>query len=69
MGHTTPATVAHHLVPHRGDETLFFTSPLQSLCKACHDKHGAEQDARGYTSQTGPDGFPIDARHPFNRAR
>jgi 5-methylcytosine-specific restriction enzyme A len=31
------ATVAHHVEDHRGDYKLFFTSPLQSLCKKCHD--------------------------------
>jgi len=34
----TAATDVHHLVPHRGDKTLFMTSPLESLCHACHSR-------------------------------
>ena len=35
--HVKAATVAHHLEDHRGDYNLFFNSPLESLCKQCHD--------------------------------
>lgn len=67
QGHTTPATVAHHKDAHHGDEATFFASPLESLCKSCHDRLGAEDDSRGYRrGMTGADGFPLDARHPFN---
>jgi 5-methylcytosine-specific restriction enzyme A len=31
------ARVAHHVIDHHGDYQLFFSSPLQSLCKKCHD--------------------------------
>jgi 5-methylcytosine-specific restriction protein A len=31
------ATVAHHVIDHHGDYKIFFSSPLQSLCKSCHD--------------------------------
>jgi len=35
----TPATVVDHIVPHRGDEKLFWDQGnWQSLCKSCHDK-------------------------------
>ena len=35
----TPATVVDHIIPHRGDETLFWDeSNWQSLCKKCHDR-------------------------------
>ena len=37
-GKITPATVVDHIVPHRGDQLLFWDSEnWQSLCKACHD--------------------------------
>lgn len=32
-----PATVCHHVVPHRGDETLFWSGPFASSCADCHD--------------------------------
>lgn len=38
QGITTAATVVDHIVPHRGDERLFWnTANWQSLCKTCHD--------------------------------
>jgi hypothetical protein len=37
-GHIKAATIVHHVHDHRGDQTIFFTSPLLSLCKACHDR-------------------------------
>ncbi|HPJ03272.1 MAG TPA: HNH endonuclease signature motif containing protein [Candidatus Limiplasma sp.] len=34
-----PATVVDHIIPHRGDETLFWDeSNWQPLCKPCHDR-------------------------------
>lgn len=33
------ATVTDHIIPHRGNEDLFWDeSNWQSLCKSCHDK-------------------------------
>jgi len=38
-GHVIPATVVDHIIPHRGDETLFWDeSNWQALCKKCHDR-------------------------------
>lgn len=36
------ASVVDHIVPHRGDKTLFWDSTnWQSLCKPCHDRKTA----------------------------
>jgi 5-methylcytosine-specific restriction enzyme A len=35
--HIKAATVAHHVIDHKGDYKIFFSSPLESLCKQCHD--------------------------------
>ena len=35
----TPATDVHHVIPHRGNVSVFNSSPLQSLCHPCHTKH------------------------------
>lgn len=43
----TPATDADHIVPHRGDERLFFTGALQSLCHTCHSKKTATEVLNG----------------------
>ena len=34
-----PATIADHIVPHRGDLTLFYDeSNLQPMCQSCHSR-------------------------------
>lgn len=67
----TPATVADHVVPHRGDETLFFDGELQSLCDAypwrCHSSRKQKIEALGYDPGCDAQGRPRDAAHPWNR--
>ena len=39
------ATVVDHIIPHKGDQVLFWkTSNWQSLCKPHHDKKTASED-------------------------
>ena len=41
----TAASVVDHIVPHRGDESLFKDpNNLQSLCKPCHDSLKAREE-------------------------
>jgi 5-methylcytosine-specific restriction endonuclease McrA len=63
-GLVVPAAVVDHVIPHGGDRHKFEFGALQSLCKPCHDsvKHTIEQ--RGYSTEIGIDGWPIDERHP-----
>src|SRR5262249_36052165 len=35
-GIVTPAVIADHIEPHRGDRNKFILGPLQSLCRECH---------------------------------
>jgi 5-methylcytosine-specific restriction protein A len=65
QGRVTPATIADHDPPHKGDYNAFLLGPIRSLCKTCHDGLQGIK-ARGYSSTIGDDGFPIDPRHPFN---
>ena len=38
VGEYTKATVVDHIIPHRGDQKLFWDrSNWQALCKKCHD--------------------------------
>ena len=38
-GKLTPATVVDHIIPHRGDQELFWDEQnWQPLCKGCHDR-------------------------------
>jgi len=42
------ATVVDHIIPHKGDQGLFWdTSNWQPMCKRCHDSKTAKQDG-GY---------------------
>jgi 5-methylcytosine-specific restriction enzyme A len=66
QGLPVPATIADHVVSHRGDWNAFLIGELQSLCKHCHDSTKRLDDSR---SQIDDDGWPIDAPSPVpNRA-
>lgn len=44
-GLVTQATEVDHIVPHKGDERLFWdVENLQGLCKPCHSKKTASED-------------------------
>lgn len=68
MGHTKPATVVNHRIPHKGEWTLF-TDPKnhQSVCKPHHDSTIQGDERRGYTGEVDADGWPSDPAHPANR--
>ena len=66
-GIVTPATIADHIEPHRGDWNKFITGPLQSLCEHCHNALKRREELHGFTCDVGDDGWPIDPRHPANR--
>lgn len=60
-GIVTEATIADHIKPHKGDESLFFdNNNLQSLCKECHDsdKQALERTGKRLV-HIGLDGWPI----------
>ena len=69
LGRLTPATVADHVVPHRGDHDLFWNGALQSLCAPCHSSVKQEAENRGYVRGCDANGWPLDQAHPFNRGR
>jgi 5-methylcytosine-specific restriction endonuclease McrA len=62
QGRVTPATVAHHVTPHRGDPAPFWNGELQSLCKVHHDvdAQSAEKGGSRKHVERGPDGCPLD---------
>ena len=46
-GKATPATVVDHIIPHRGDQELFWDiSNWQPLCKRCHDHKTMTKDIK-----------------------
>lgn len=66
-GVVTRATVADHVIPHKGDWNSFSLGELQSLCSSCHSGGKQAEEHRGYSSEIDHDGWPTDPRHPANR--
>lgn len=63
-GIVTPATIVDHIVPHRGDQALFWDpNNRQSMCKHCHDSHKQRLEKSGQVSGCDVNGVPIDPRH------
>lgn len=65
-GHLTIATVADHIVPHRGDMVAFY-GDLQSLCASCHSSTKQAEEAGG-AKGSGMDGRPTDPAHHWNNS-
>ena len=54
-GVRTRATVVDHVTPHRGDWQLFIDPDNhQSLCKRCHDRKTAREQAEERRKRVGP---------------
>ena len=47
QGRYVKASVVDHIVPHRGDQKLFWNrNNWQALCKRCHDRKTMTEDKR-----------------------
>ncbi len=68
-GLVVPATVAHHVIAHRGDADLFWNGELASSCKDCHDTIEQAIEARGYEIGCDAQGRPVAPDHPWNQKR
>jgi 5-methylcytosine-specific restriction protein A len=68
-GEAVPATVADHVIPHKGNWILFTKGVLQSLCASCHNRTKQQEEALGFRCDIGEDGWPIDRRHPVYGAQ
>ena len=62
-GRVTPATVADHVTPHRGDYNAFRLGQLRSLCPECRNRLDASNAPRLPVCE---DGTPSDPNHPWN---
>jgi len=59
-GRTTAATIADHIIPHKGNEELFWKGKLQSLCIEHHNGSKQREEARGRGPLlVGPDGYAV----------
>jgi 5-methylcytosine-specific restriction protein A len=71
-GRYVAGTVADHVIPHRGDERLFWEGELQTVCDAlpwrCHSRK-QKIEAVSYKPGCDASGRPIDVGHPWNRPR
>ncbi|MBB4859452.1 5-methylcytosine-specific restriction endonuclease McrA [Novosphingobium chloroacetimidivorans] len=63
LGRVTAATVADHIIPHRGDPELF-AGDLQPLCSPCHSRVKQREENGGWDGACNLDGYPIDPSHP-----
>src|SRR5262245_8515506 len=58
-GVITLASVADHVIAHKGDEVLFWTGELQSLCKPHHDSDKRMQELGSVARGCDADGWPL----------
>lgn len=68
QGKTVASVIADHVIPHRGDEALFWNGELQALCKLCHDSHKQRMEKSGRVVGCDIAGLPLDARHHWTRS-
>ncbi len=70
QGVVTAVQVVDHVVPHKGDELLFWDAGnLQSLCKHHHDSTKSRMERSGSTNMGyDADGKPLDPSHPWSKA-
>ena len=47
-GKVVEATVVDHVIPHRGDQKLFWAGPFQALCASCHGRKAVEEGGIGW---------------------
>lgn len=67
-GRLTAAGVVDHIVPHKGDQALFWLeSNWQSLCRTCHNSRKQRQEHGKALPGCTLAGTPTDPAHPWNR--
>jgi len=64
VGIVRPATIVDHIIPHRGDDKLFWDQDnWQGLCATCHSRHKQIQEKSGMLPGCDIDGIPLDKKH------
>jgi hypothetical protein len=67
-GRVTPAEVVDHIVPHKGDQKIFWDSTnWQALCKQCHDSFKQRYEKSGTIAGCDTNGIPLDPNHHWNK--
>ena len=70
-GLTAAGHTVDHIIPHRGDRTLFWDKTnWQTLCATCSSGDKQRQEKSGVTAYRGVsvDGTPLDPAHHWNDA-
>ena len=56
--------VVHHKTPHKGNLTLFYDPRnLEAVCWSCHSGAIQSEEALGYDTTIGADGWPVDENY------
>lgn len=63
----TAADTVDHVVPHRGDERLFWEGELASLCASCHSSLKQQIEKSGTFRGCDVNGYPLDDSHWWKR--
>ncbi|MFT0532257.1 HNH endonuclease signature motif containing protein [Castellaniella hirudinis] len=67
-GRVEAATVVNHVIPHQGDQKLFWDeSNWAAVCKPHHDSTIAREEARGVRIGGDETGQPLDPKHHWNK--
>ncbi len=68
IGGVVQATVVDHIVPHKGNQSLFWDSKNhQAVCKPCHDRHKQRLEKSGVLVGCDESGLPFDPGHHWNK--
>ena len=68
IGQTQAASVVDHVIPHRGDERLFWDqSNWQPLCSPCHNRHKKRAEHGRATLAFTAEGEPLGKQHHWNQ--
>lgn len=62
------ATVVNHIIPHKGDQSLFWDkSNWQAVCKLHHDSTIQRQEKQNIIVGCDESGFPLNPDHHWNK--
>ena len=62
-GRTEPTTVVDHIVPHRGDQALFWdTGNWQPCCRTCHDRVKARLEVMWQRGEIGASALRLTSK-------
>ena len=60
--------VVNHKTPHKGNLILFYDpNNLEAVCWSCHLGAIQSEEALGYDTTIGADGWPVDENYPIIR--